>query len=73
MTHTDNIDKFFVMHAARADQWREALTAAEQWAAGTGSRAKLETGTVRHRAGRGIPRLSGPPLDGQAAGTNRRG
>ena len=42
MTHTDNIDQFFVMHAARADQWREALTAAEQWAAGTGSRAKVE-------------------------------
>ena len=49
MTHTDNIDQFFVMHAARADQWREALTAAEQWAAGTGSRAKVEAGTVRHR------------------------
>ena len=42
MTHTHNIDQFMLMHAARADQWREALTAAEQWAAGTGTRAKLE-------------------------------
>ena len=30
------------MHAARADQWREVLTAAEKWAAGTGSRAQVE-------------------------------
>ena len=39
MARTDNIDRFFVMHAARSDQWREVLTAAEKWAAGSGNRA----------------------------------
>ena len=38
----DRIDRFLVMHAARADQWREVLTAAQQWAAGHGDRAKVE-------------------------------
>jgi arginine decarboxylase len=42
MAHTDNIDRFFVMHAARSDQWREVLTAAEKWAAGAGTRAAVE-------------------------------
>ncbi|MFN4143867.1 decarboxylase [Aestuariivirga sp.] len=42
MSVTNRIDQFLVMHAARADQWREVLSAAEAWAAGGGSRAKLE-------------------------------
>ena len=42
MARTDNIDRFFVMHAARSDQWREVLTAAEKWAAGSGNRAGVE-------------------------------
>ena len=42
MADNQRIDRLFVMHSARADQWREALTAAEAWAAGTGSRAKVE-------------------------------
>ena len=41
MSEHDRIDRFLVMHAARADQWREALTAAEQWAAGHGTAAKV--------------------------------
>ena len=41
MSETNRIDRFLVMHAARADQWREVLTAADQWAAGTGSAAKV--------------------------------
>ena len=42
MADQDRIDSFFVMHSARADQWREVLTAAEAWAAGSGTRAKVE-------------------------------
>jgi arginine decarboxylase len=42
MDNTNRIDSFLVMHAARADEWREVLTAAEHWAAGTGSRAQVE-------------------------------
>ena len=42
MASTYNMDRFLVMHAARADQWREVLTAAEGWAAGTGERAAVE-------------------------------
>jgi len=41
MSEHDRIDRFLVMHSARADQWREALTAAEQWAAGRGTAAKV--------------------------------
>ena len=42
MANTDRIDRFLVMHAARADQWREVLSAAQDWAAGSGNRAKVE-------------------------------
>ena len=42
MANKDRIDRFLVMHAARADQWREVLTAAQQWAAESGTRAKVE-------------------------------
>lgn len=42
MADTNRIDHFLVMHAARADQWREVLSAAQQWAAGSGNRAKVE-------------------------------
>ena len=41
MSDTNRIDHFLVMHAARADQWREVLSAADQWAGGTGSAAKV--------------------------------
>ena len=42
MNETNRIDRFLVMHAARADQWREALSAAQDWARGKGSRAQVE-------------------------------
>ena len=42
MTETNRIDRFLVMHAARADQWREVLTAAQDWDKGSGSRSQVE-------------------------------
>jgi arginine decarboxylase len=42
MSTTDRIDNFFTMHSARADHWRDVLTEAQQWAAGSGSRAAVE-------------------------------
>ena len=30
----ERIDQFFLMHSARADTWRNVMTAAESWAAG---------------------------------------
>ena len=36
------IDQFFLMHSARADSWREVMTAAEDWAAGRSDRAAVE-------------------------------
>lgn len=42
MSETNRIDRFLVMHSARADQWREVLSAAQDWAKGSGSRAKVE-------------------------------
>ena len=43
MATTNRIDNFFVMHSARSDRWRDALTAAQQWASGQGSRAAVES------------------------------
>ncbi|MGE0715794.1 MAG: decarboxylase [Alphaproteobacteria bacterium] len=42
MAKKGRIDQFFAMHSARADHWREALTAAESWAGGRGKRADVE-------------------------------
>ena len=36
------IDQFFLMHSARADNWRAVMTAAEAWASGQGDRAAVE-------------------------------
>jgi arginine decarboxylase len=36
------IDQFFVMYSARADQWREVLSAAEHWAQGKGTAKDVE-------------------------------
>lgn len=43
MSDSNRIDSFFIMHSARSDQWRGALTAAEAWAAGTGKRETLQS------------------------------
>ena len=40
--HTTRIDQFYVMHSARADHWREVLSAAEHWAQGTGTSKDVE-------------------------------
>lgn len=42
MAEQYRIDQFFLLHAARADQWREVLTAADDWVKGAGSAAKVE-------------------------------
>jgi arginine decarboxylase len=42
MSDNNRIDRFLVMHAARADQWREVLSAAQNWANKSGSRAEVE-------------------------------
>ena len=42
MTKTDRIDNFFAMASTRTDAWRDVLTAAQGWAAGTGSREAVE-------------------------------
>ena len=36
------IDNFFAMQSGRSDLWRDALTAAQHWASGQGSRAAVE-------------------------------
>lgn len=42
MPDSDRIDRFFAMHSARTDAWRAALTAAEDWQHGRGTRAGLD-------------------------------
>lgn len=42
MAADTRIDEFFILHSARADRWREALSAAENWARGEGSRSDVE-------------------------------
>ena len=42
MPKTDRIDNFFAMHSARTDSWRNLLSCARDWAAGSGSKAKTE-------------------------------
>ena len=41
MADKNRIDRILMMHSARSDQWREVLTAAQLWAAGSGDRAKV--------------------------------
>ena len=42
MSSEARIDQFFLMHSARPDRWREALTAAERWQAGQASAKEVE-------------------------------
>ena len=42
MTKPDRIDNFLAMQSTRTDSWRSVHTAAKDWAAGTGSKAKTE-------------------------------
>ena len=42
MTKPDRIDNFLAMQSTRTDSWRGVHTAAKDWAAGTGSKAKTE-------------------------------
>ena len=42
MSSGARIDQFLLMHSARADQWRELLSAAEKWDAGSGSAKDVE-------------------------------
>ncbi|MCA3562580.1 MAG: decarboxylase [Aestuariivirga sp.] len=41
MADKNQIDRFLMLHSARSDQWREVLTAAQNWAAGQGDRATV--------------------------------
>ena len=42
MSSAARIDQFFVMHSARADRWREVLSAAERWEQGQGTAKDVE-------------------------------
>ncbi len=42
MPKPDRIDNFFAMHSARTDSWRNVLSAAQEWAAGDGSKSATE-------------------------------
>ena len=41
-TSVQRIDNFLAMVSGRSDRWRDALTAAQHWASGNGSRAAVE-------------------------------
>ena len=42
MPTTDRIDNFLAMQSSRTDSWRDFLTAAQDWASGSGTRAATE-------------------------------
>jgi arginine decarboxylase len=42
MSAQNRIDTFFAMHSARSDRWRDALTAAQKWTSGKGTRAEVD-------------------------------
>ena len=41
-TSTGRIDQFLLLHAARADKWRELISLAGEWARGKGDRKAVE-------------------------------
>ena len=65
------IDSFLAMQSGRSDLWRDALTAAQHWASGHGSRAAVEASIGGSRHHRGVSRLSGRASHGPSAREDR--